>query len=376
MKTRAPKGKNKLASQLKSIATGVEGLTTMEESLEITRYVPTIFPSFNRGIVIGGAPLGCIWTVHGEYAGGKSTFCVGLIRSFAEQEHIAAFIDAEHAASKKWFMQLGADPELFLFYRPNTLEDMADMVDKLVMNFDAGRADGSIPPDKGMIIVIDSINKLTPKSEFERFKKEGAEALDKGLARFRGLLLQSWLDRMTPIIGKRDIALVCIAQEREIQTKNIYDPTFKVKGCQGLLFDSFVQIRVMKGEGIWVERGKGKVKKKVRIGMGHNLIVFKNKVGFPMETCKIYTSNGKGYMPIGFNLQLTAINEAQYRAKQRPDMEKIINQAGAWYHYGSGKWNGEKAFVKALRDDPDYMNDLMIDLENSREEFLAGQDDD
>ena len=217
MKTRKPKGQKSLASQLKDIAKGVEGLTTMSDALEITRYVPTVFTSFNRAVVLGGAPLGCIWTVHGEYGGGKSSFCVGLITSFAEQGHLAAYIDCECAANKKWFTDLGADPDSFLFKQPDTFEETVDMIDKLIANFDAGRKDGSIPPDKGMIIVIDSVNKMTPKDELKRFQKEGADALEKGLARHRGLLLQSWLDRMTPIIGKRDIALVCIAQERKVK---------------------------------------------------------------------------------------------------------------------------------------------------------------
>jgi len=373
MKTRQPK--STLSKQLKDIARGVEGLTTMEDSLEITRYVPTIFPSFNRAIVLGGAPLGCIWAVHGEYAGGKSTFCVGLIKSFVEQQHLAAFVDAEFAADRKWFTELGVDPDSFLFYRPDTMEDMADMVDALISNFDKGRADGTIPEDKGMIIVIDSVAKLTPKSEWARFRKEGAEALDKGLARHRGLLLQSWLDRMTPIIGKRDIALVCIAQEREVKPEKMYDPDFKVKGCQGMLFDASVQIRVLKGKQIWVELGKGKVKKKRLIGQAHNLAVIKNKVGFPLEFCRFYTSNGKGYIPIGFNHPKTALQEDVYRKETRPDYERAITMSGAWYNFGEYKYNGEKAFLKALRDDPDLLNDLQIELNESAGLYLSGKED-
>jgi recombination protein RecA len=335
----------------------------MEESLEITRYVPTIFPSFNRAIVLKGAPLGCVWTVHGEYAGGKSTMTIGLLKSFIEGGHLGALIDAEHATSKTWLLQLGIDPSSFLYYRPDTMEDATDMIDSLVANFDEGRKDGTIPKDKGMIIILDSINKLTPKSEWERFKKEGSDALDKGLARYRGLLLQSWYDHMTPIIGKRDIALVCIAQEREIQTKNIYDPSFKVKGCQGALFDSFVQLRVLKGEKLWLEKGSGKVKKKILVGMGHRFIVFKNKVGFPNETGTFFTSNGKGFIPIGFNHAKTAIDEAIMRGG-------IIEQNGGWYAWHGNKWNGENAFICALHEDPDLLGDLQLELDNSIDTFF------
>lgn len=374
MKKRQPKGKNTLASQLKNIAKGVEGLTTMNESLEITRFVPTIFPSFNRAIVLGGAPLGCVWTVHGEYSGGKSTFCVGMIRSFTEQGHLAAFIDAEYAADRRWFENLGVEPASFLFYRPETMEDMSDMVDQLIANFDAGRKDGTIPSDKGMIIVIDSVNKLTPKSEYARFKKEGADALDKGLSRYRGLLLQTWLDRMTPIVGSRNIALVCIAQEREVKPDKMYDPDFKVKGCQGMLFDASVQIRILKGSKEWLEFGKGKQKKKRLVGLSHNMAVIKNKVGFPSEFGRYYTSNGKGSMPSGFNLPKTYIEEDKYRAKSRPGWKRIAPSSGAWFEFNGYKFNGEAAFIEALQEDPDMLNDFAIELNDTAPAYLSGRE--
>jgi len=373
MKTRIPKKKSTLAGQLKDIAKGVEGLTTMDEALEVTRFVPTIYPSFNRAVVLGGAPVGCIWTVHGEYGGGKSAFCVGLIESFIEQGHLAAFIDAECAADKKWFLSLGVDPNAFLFYRPDTFEDTADMIDTLVKNFDAGRKDGTIPEGQCMIIVIDSVNKMTPKSELARFQKEGADALDKGLARFRGLLLQSWLDRMTPIIGKRDIALICIAQEREVKPEKMYDPDFRVKGCQGLMFDVSVQLRILKGSKLWTEFGKGKVKKKRLYGQAHNMIVFKNKVGFPLEFARFHTSNGKGYVPIGFNHAMTALMEDKYRGEQ--GHERLVEQSSSWYSYNETRVNGEKAFITALMEDPDLLNDLQMELNEGIPDLLTGQED-
>jgi RecA/RadA recombinase len=351
MRTRQPKKKS-LSNQLAFIASDIENLKTMNENLEITKYIPTIIPGFNRAIVVGGAPLGCIWTLHGEYAGGKSTLAVELIVSFIEHNHLAVFIDAEHAASKQWFEQLGADPNSFLFYRPDYMEDATDQIDQLIENFDSGKAHNQIDEDKGMIIVVDSVNKLTPKAEYDRFKKEGSEALEKGLARHRGLMLQSWLDHMTPIIGKRNIALVCIAQERIDKNAKPWEPQFTVKGCQGLMYDSTVQGRVWKGKKIT----EGDGKKKVHSGQEHRCMILKNKIGFPLEKFSFFTSNGKGRTPIGFDLAKTAVHEAI------ENRNGIVTKSGGRYYYRGDSWHGEWRFLEALREDIDLLNDLCIEL--------------
>jgi RecA/RadA recombinase len=367
MKTRQPKKKTTpLSDQLALVADGIENLETMDKNLEITKFVPTILPGFNRAIVVGGAPLGCIWTIHGEYGGGKSTLAVELISSFVEHGHLAMFIDAEHAASKAWFTQLGADPESFLFYRPDYMEDATDRIDDVIAKFDAGKSSGDIEEDKGLIIVVDSINKLTPKSEYDRFKKEGSEALEKGLARHRGLLLQSWLDHMTPIIGKRDIALICIAQERKIQGAKPWEPQFTVKGCQGLMYDASVQARVWKGS----KQTHGEGKKKIVTGQEHRVMVFKNKVGFPMEQFSFFTSNGKGRAPIGLDFAKTAVHEAI------ENRNGIVTKNGAKYYFHGDSWHAEWRFLEALREDVDLLNDLCIELDQDHSKRGQEEDDD
>lgn len=357
MPTKVRKPKTNLAGQLQLIASDIDNMATMDERPDIVRYVPTILPSFNRAIVLGGAPLGCVWTLHGEYAGGKSSLAVILVASFSENGHLALFLDAEHAASKPWFKQLGADPSKFLYKRPKFLEDMSDTVDSVIENFDTAKKKGNIEDDKGLIIVVDSVNKLTPKNEFERFKKEGAEALEKGLARTRGNLLQSWLDHMTPEIGERDIALVCIAQERIVQDAKPWEIDFRVKGCQGLMYDSSVQCRVFKGKKQW----EGPKDKKVLVGQEHNLWVIKNKVGFPMEKASFYTSNGKGDAPIGLDLAKTVYKEVIYRGSN------IFTKSSGFVYFKGEKYR-EKKLLQLLREDVDYLNDICIELD---EETLA-----
>ena len=340
-----------LATKLKAIAKDIAGMDTLDNNLEMVRYFRTMFPPFNRAIVLGGAPFGAVWSIHGPYQGGKSTFSVGLLASAQRQGHITAFVDAEHAASKKWFMELGLNPETVLFYRPDYLEDTSDTIDTLIERHDKMLKDGNIGPEVGMIIVVDSINKLTPISEYKRFKKEGAEALEKGLARYRGMLLQAWLDHMTPIIGKRNIALILIAQEREKKDAKLWETDYTIKGCQGLMFDALVRLRIMLGSKIWI----GPEGKKIMVGQQHNGIVFKNKVGYPNERFTFYTSNGKGGIPIGFDHGRTLLKEGIDRG--------VIEQAKAWYKYQGQSWNGEEKAAIALNEDLELLQQLRDELD-------------
>lgn len=353
MKIRHPKGN--VNNQLALIAKGMKSkLSTLDDSLDTVKYVRTRVPSFNRAVVLGGAPLGCVYAVHGPYGGGKSTFCALLLDSFVREGHIGLYIDAEHTVSKKWFVELGLNASSFFFKRPTYFEEITNEIDEMIESFDRLKDSGELEDDKALIIIIDTVNKLTPEKEYDQFRKLGAEAMEKGLARFRGLMLQTWLDHMTPIVGSRDIALVCIAQERENKNAKLWEDDFTVKGCQGLLFDAAVRFRIKHGSKTWV----GPEGKKVLVGQEHQIYVFKNKVGFPHERGAFYVSNGKGEDPIGYNRAKTAFQESLRR-------DGIINKLGkgSWYEYGTNKWNGEKQAVAALRENPRLLDELCNELD-------------
>jgi len=337
-----------LIQHLKSIAKDVENTETLANAPDVSRYVPTLFPSFNRAIQLGGAPVRCLWLVHGPTEEGKSTFCAGLVASFQRLGHLTAYIDAEHGVlSKTWFSQLGVDPSLLLFEQPDFLEDAVNKVDQWVTKFDELKEQD---PDLCFIIILDSLSKFTPRSEFERFQKDGAEAMDKGLARFRGLYLQTWLDHLTPIIGKRDIALVCIGQERVTkQDAKVWEKDYRIKGCQGAGFDASVRFRVQFGEKIKIGGSKKMINGQQRtvgamvVGQAHRIWVFKNRVGYPNEMGTFYTSNGQGPIPIGFDYGREILDEG---VKQG-----IIQKAGSWYAYnGERLGQGEANAALALQD--------------------------
>jgi recombination protein RecA len=343
---------------LKIISGESKDVPVMSTVLKPIRYVPTIFSSFNRAIVLGGAPLRSTWLIHGPSASGKSAFALGLVNSFVQHGHAAAYIDAEHAVSKQWFNELGADMNAILFEQPNTFEEAIAQIDKWISNFKKAKTKGIIEPNKGFIIVVDTIHKLVPKRELEKIttpkgsQKKIEDNIDKGWGRFRANLISVWIDKMTPVVGKNDITLVMIAHERDNpDTMNWFSPDYKVKGGQTLIYESMVRTRVTAGEPIKIEIAG----KKIIVGNTHNIAVAKNKVGYPHELAKIYTSNGKGEAPIGFDLEREVFNEGLLRG--------TIEQSGSWYYLPSGeKFQGDDQSITYLRDNPDAYQELFDSL--------------
>jgi recombination protein RecA len=336
----------------------------MSTVLKPIRYVPTIFSSFNRAIVLGGAPLRATWLIHGPSASGKSAFALGLVNSFTRYGHLAAYIDAEHAVSKQWFDELGADMSAILFEQPDTFEEAVALIDKWVANFKKAKANWQskdpkvkakgIEPDKGFIIVVDTIHKLVPKRELEKLstpqgsEKKIAENIDKGWGRLRANLISVWIDKMTPVVGKNDITLVMIAHERDNPDQdNWFSPEYKVKGGQSLIYESMVRTRVTAGAPIKIQKSG----KKIVVGNTHTIAVAKNKVGYPNEVATIFTSNGKGEAPIGFDLEREVFTEGLLRG--------VIQQSGSWYYLpGDEKFQGDDQTIAYLRGNPDAYQEL------------------
>jgi len=353
---------------LKIISGEADNVPVMSTVLQPIRFVPTIFSSFNRAVVLGGAPLRVTWLIHGPSASGKSAFALGLVNSYTRYGHLAAYVDAEHAVSKQWFYELGADMNAILFKQPDTFEEAIAEIDMWIANFKKAKKNWhskdpkikakGIEPNKGFIIVIDTIHKLVPKRELEQLttpkgaKKKIEDNIQKGWGRLRANLISVWIDKMTPVVGKNDITLVMIAHERDNpDQEDWFAPDYKVKGGQALVYESMVRTRVTAGSPIKMKKDG----KKIITGLTHNINVAKNKVGYPNENAKIFTSNGKGNAPIGFDLEREVFHEGLRRG--------IIEISGSWYYLPDGaKAQGDEQLITYLRDNPDAYQALFDNL--------------
>jgi len=348
-------------SALKLIAGESKEVPLMSTKLQPIRYVPTIFSSFNRASVIGGAPLRSTYLIHGPSGSGKSAFAVGLVNSFVKYGHAAAYIDAEHAVSKQWFGELGTDMNAVLFEQPDTFENAVALVDKWIGNFKKAKADGKIEPNKGFIIVVDTIHKLVPKNEMQKLlasspKLTEAQAVKKindniakGWGRYRANLISVWIDKMTPIVGKNDVAFVAIAHEADNPDKDNWgEDEYKVKGGKSLIYESMVRVRITSGGLILMDIAGGK---KMEVGAICQGLVAKNKVGYPREPFRFFLSNGKGDAPIGFDMAREIFEEGVRRGE--------IKKSSSWYYLpDDSKFQGEAQVIEYLRDDGDAYQTL------------------
>lgn len=328
-----------------------EAIPVAAQTLKEVRYVPTIFTSFNRAVVVGGAPVRATWLVHGPPAGGKTAFSAGILRSFQEQGHVAALLDAEHAADKAWLKSMGLDLDRLLFCQPDSFENAIETMDKWIGNFSQLKKSGQLSADACFAIAVDTIHKAAPKKEL-KLALERDKEVNKGWGRYRANLISQWIDRMTPVVGKNDVALILLAHEHEKESDDNqwgWGDDYRVKGGQALVFESMVRVRVRASK-LWADKGG----KKYVVGKAHHFLVEKNKVGYPLERGTFFTSNGKGLAPIGFDLAKEIFTEAVQR--------EVIHSSGSWYSFGEARAQGEEKMVQLIRDDLELYQTIYSEL--------------
>lgn len=323
-------------------------------ALDRVRAVRTIFPDFNRAIRVGGLPVRRIHTVHGPTHGGKTAFIGGLLRSFVDAGHVAAYVDAEHATPRDFFDELFGRPTEevpnLLAERSEGYEETIDKIDSFLKWMRGKRQDD---PNLASIVVVDSINKLVPKRELEKLRKEGGEALDKGWGRLRAAFNQAWLDHLTPRLAAAECAMVIIAQERDEQEQGWgYQEEFKVKGGAALLFDASCVIRISKSTPI----RDGADKDSPIVGFKHRARIWKSKVGHMdgrFTDCVFHLSNGV-LAPAGFDLARDALYVGA-------NLE-VVKASGSWLSWGKKRWQGENRAIAALNKDRAALDSLIADV--------------
>jgi recombination protein RecA len=333
--------------------------------------VPTIFTSFNRAVVLGGAPAKTTWVVHGPPAGGKSAFALAMCNSFRKHGNIAAYIDAEYAMEKKWLTALQADMDGILYHAPTSFEDAFDKVDEWIINFEKAKIDGNIPDDTLFIIIVDTIHKMPCKREIASLRPganngnttHGGDSMNKGWGMLRANMITTWMDHLTSQVSNNGIAFLALAHESPKKTETWGEAEYQVKGGKSLIHEAMVRVRIQPSKPILMPTSGGK---KIIIGQEHNGTVEKNKVGHPYERFTFFTSNGKGGVPLGFDLVQEAVNECEKR--------KLLMKSGAWIYLPydkNQKFNGKEKLMAHLREDAvafeefvDYLNDDLVNPED------------
>lgn len=321
--------------------------------------VPTVFTSLNRATMVGGAPLSCVWIIHGPSGDGKTAMTIALIISVLNAGGMAAFVDAEQAADiHRWFRFLGLPIDRVLYIGrtdpkedtpPLTHEEVVDECDALIERFKKGKREGKIAPGTPLIVVVDSISKMVPASLLAKLRKDGAKALSGGVGRLQAMLNRGWLAELGTKVGNDDILFAIIAHEMESDSSNSWTADYKVRGGGALQYDTMMKARVTFASQVKDYADSASGTKHPMVGKRHRIQILKNKHGTSHKVANFYTSNGDGICPPGFDRVREIVHEGILRGM----VEGPTPKKGESLKLTLGSrlvWNKHKMTLKQLYD--------------------------
>lgn len=340
-------------------------------AVETFKAVRTPLTGFNRSTSIGGAPLSCLWTVHGPSGGGKTSFLVSVMSAFQKVGGIVMFVDVEQAADKGdaesagWFESLGVDVERVLYVgrtspkeevEPLTYEAVRDEIRRTWRRFREMRKEGQIAWGTPLLIVVDSVSKMVPAGYLKKTAKE--ESGRAGVGREQALLNTEWMLEIGAEIGSDDVIIALIAHEYADQGANAWTSGYKVRGGDAIIFDSMMQIRSTFAGQTYDSTSEGAP----AVGKRHRIKVMKNKHGPPFRESCFYTSSGDGVVPMGFDLAREAVHEGLAREllTDGPKLTKLSITLGTKF-----KWGRRAMTFKQLAADASALAELRDELDST-----------
>lgn len=316
-----PKKKKDIGSVYAKLA-GLSKRARLMSEVEDFRVVPTPLRGFNRATRVGGAPLSCVWVVHGPSGGGKTALLCAVIRGFQAVGGICVFVDAELAASTRgWFRALGVDLRRCLYIgrtdpdakdrpKPLSFEEIVEEIDTQVSGFKEAKRAGEIAPGTPLLLIVDSLSKMVPASLLKAIDAdEGGDGIKKGIGRLQAAMNTAWLLGLGPRVGDDDIVFAAIAHEYEAAGNGAFAQEVKVRGGNAMIYDAMVQVRVTFAGQVKDLAAEGAP----AVGKRHRLKILKNKHGPAFGEGYFYTSTGDGIAPLGFDRPRELVHEAMER---------------------------------------------------------------
>lgn len=224
--------------------------------------MPTGMIPLDQILGIGGLPKGRIIEIHGLQSSAKTSMCLAMVAKYQQEGISCAFVDAEYALNIQHAKSYGVDTDTLTVIQPDCGEEAFEAVEKLVK--------GGV-----QFIVIDSASALVPKGEIEA---EFGKPTMGGQAR----LISQGLRRLVGPISKNNSTVIFINQMRANIMGGQYDP-YIVTGGMALRFYATIILELKKDKAVMKkEGGVDKLK-----GYNIKVLVRKNKVGKPGETCLV-----------------------------------------------------------------------------------------
>lgn len=245
-------------------------------------------PTFSTGIAeldeitgIGGYPRGRIIEVYGPASGGKTTVALHAIASAQRAGGAVAFIDAEHALDTNYAKAVGVNLHKMLISQPDHGDQALEIAEILVSS-------GVVS-----LVVIDSVDALIPRAEFEGDIGEP----------YAGLQARMMSQALRKLCGVCSRTKTTILFTNQIRTKlgMVFGSNEVTSGGNALKFYSSLRIEVRKVGGLTHPKGAtfGDALTAPPHGERTRFKVNKNKLSPPFRSAEASLIYGKGFVPEG-----------------------------------------------------------------------------
>lgn len=276
----------------------------------------------------GGFPVGRIVELQGMEASGKSLIMAHVLANTQKKGGLAVYVDTENALSEEFLRAIGVDVNNMLYVPLETIEDIFEAVENIIETIRKSSK------DRLVTIVIDSVSAATTKVE------QDADYDKDGWATSKAIVMSKAMRKITNVIGKQRVLLLCASQLRE-KMGVMFGDKYTTSGGKALGFHASCRVR-LKGIGK-LKSGTGKTEQ--IIGVQTEAQVIKNRMGPPFK---------KATFDIYFNSGIDDINSWLTLMKDYG----LVKQAGAYYTLVNEETGEEIRFMarewrEMLDKDPD-----------------------
>jgi len=160
----------------------------------------------------GGLPVGRIIEINGLEASGKSLIAAHVLAETQRKGGVAVFIDTENAVSMEFFEAIGVDISKMLYVQLDTVEDIFEAIESIINKIRTS------DKSKLVTIVVDSLAGATTSVERD------ADYSKDGWATSKAIIISKAFRKITRLIGKERIVLVCTNQLRQKMGVMFGDP--------------------------------------------------------------------------------------------------------------------------------------------------------
>ena len=236
-----------------------------------------------------------------------------MLASAAQQDGVAAYIDAEHALDPNYAIKCGLDLDSLLVSQPDSAEQCLEICEYLVRSSAVD------------IVVIDSVAAMVPKAEIDGDMGDTHVGL-------QARLMSQALRKLTAAIGRSNTSVVFINQIRE-KIGVIWGSPETTPGGRALKFYSSVRLDLRRIESI---KQQGEI-----VGSRVRCRVVKNKVAPPFRVAEFDIMFNQGISKEGELVELGAEHD-------------VLKKNGSFYSFDETKLGQGKENVKIfLKDNPE-----------------------